>query len=217
MRYYCNIFWKSIENIYQDILNNPFVANLANGNLKLESFQHYICQDSLYLIDFSRSLALAAVKSETVDNQLNFLAFAKDGLEIERILHSGYLDEFNIIHHDKKTATCELYTSYLLGLGSYASFEELVAALLPCFWIYSEVGKYIYKNQTKPNKYQKWIDTYAGEDFDKSTQKMLDICETIMTKANEEMLEKMQKTFIKASKFEHLFWKSSYDLEPAIG
>ena len=52
--------WSAIDPIYQSILEHPFNQELAKGTLTKKRFQFYMKQDSLYLIDFARALAIAA-------------------------------------------------------------------------------------------------------------------------------------------------------------
>ena len=42
---------------------HPFVQGIGNGNLDIEKFKFYMCQDYLYLIDYSRLFALGSLKS----------------------------------------------------------------------------------------------------------------------------------------------------------
>ena len=67
---------------------------------------------------------------------------------------------------ENKITTAYLgYTSFLINTAHTESVEVAAAAILPCFWIYNEIGKYIKENAvTKNNPYKKWIDTYADEE-----------------------------------------------------
>ena len=47
--------------------------------------------------------------------------------------------------------TCAHYTHYLLALAHNAPYEMAVAALLPCFWIYWEVGKHLLETARPDN------------------------------------------------------------------
>ena len=49
----------------------------------------------------------------------------------------------------------------------------LLAALLPCFWIYAEVGRDIHARAAAANPYRAWIDTYAGEEFHAAVRAMI--------------------------------------------
>ena len=44
--------------IRQAILSHPFVTGVGDGSLPVERFKHYVLQDYVYLIDYSRVLAL---------------------------------------------------------------------------------------------------------------------------------------------------------------
>jgi hypothetical protein len=37
--------------------------------------------------------------------------------------------------------------------------------VLPCYWIYWEVGKELLRRGSPDSRYQRWIDTYGGEEF----------------------------------------------------
>src|SRR5260370_33826411 len=57
------------------------------------------------------------------------------------------------------------YTSYLLAMEYGRPFHEAVAALLPCYWIYWEVGKALERAGSADPLYSRWIGTYASEAF----------------------------------------------------
>ena len=43
--------WRSIEEIYTQILAHPFLAGLTDGALTEERFRFYVLQDAVYLRD----------------------------------------------------------------------------------------------------------------------------------------------------------------------
>ncbi|NLB12798.1 MAG: thiaminase II, partial [Gammaproteobacteria bacterium] len=47
-------------------IDHAFVRGLGDGSLPLASFQRYLVQDYLFLIQFARAHALAAYKSRTL-------------------------------------------------------------------------------------------------------------------------------------------------------
>src|SRR5205823_9430160 len=54
-------------------------------------------------------------------------------------------------------------------------WEVLVAALLPCFWIYWDVGCAIARTAAPQNPYKAWIDTYADERFGEAVRTVIAI------------------------------------------
>jgi thiaminase/transcriptional activator TenA len=88
--------WDKIAGIYEAIIDHPFNRELARGTLPVEKFQFYIQQDALYLVDFSRALAIVGSKARLPGRILEFLEFAKDGLVVERALHVEYSRRFDV-------------------------------------------------------------------------------------------------------------------------
>jgi len=205
--------WKEALPVYTKILEHPFNQELKAGTLSVEKFKFYIYQDSLYLADFARALATAGTRAGSSQELLDFLLFAQNAILVERVLHESYFKEYVIDFESGKAPGCFAYTNYLLAASAYESFEVAVAALLPCFWIYKQVGDYIYANQTSPNPYQNWIDAYAGEDFAVSVNKVLAICNGLAENASDITKRKMTEAYVTASKLEYVFWDSAYKLE----
>ena len=84
--------WAEITPIYKSIIEHPFNQELAQGTLAKEKFQFYMKQDSLYLVDFARALALAASKAQNPDDLVLLLDFSKGAIVAERGLHEFYFD-----------------------------------------------------------------------------------------------------------------------------
>ena len=205
--------WNEALPVYNKIQDHPFNQEMKNGTLPVEKFKFYIYQDSLYLADFAKALAIAGTRSATSQELLDFLQFAQNAILVERALHIGYFKEYEIDFKTGKAPGCFAYTNYVLAASAFESYEVAVAALLPCFWIYKKVGDYIYETQRKPNPYQNWIDAYAGKEFAASVEKALRICDQLAENTSEITRKKMSDAYLTASKMEYIFWDSAYKLE----
>ena len=210
--------WKNIENIYQGILTMPFVKELAAGSLDRKIFQHYMIQDGIYLGEFARVLAIISAKAPEPEMQLQFASSVREAIVVERSLHESFFAEFGIKPEDalatEPSPTCLNYTNFLIATAYQYSFAVTVAAVLPCFWIYLEVGNHIYKQaNTKANSYKKWIDTYIDSDFEASVKYVIKVVNKEAERASVKELELMNKVFYRASQFEWMFWDSAYRLE----
>ncbi len=205
--------WKAIEPIYDSILQHPFNQELAKGTLAKEKFQFYMKQDSLYLVDFARALAIAASRSTNTDDLVLLLDFSKGAIIAERGLHEFYFNFYGIKLDVEKAPGCFTYTNFLIASASHASYEESLAALLPCFWIYQRVGEHIHKTAAAENPYQKWIDMYSGEEFQQVVQSAIDLTDSVAKDANEKQLKKMQEAFVTSTRLEWMFWDSAYRME----
>ena len=205
--------WQSAEKDIEKIISHPFCVELSKGILSKEKFNEYISQDSIYIIEDSRALAITAVKAEDVDEMKFLLDMARDGLEIEHLLHEEFIGYFNIVLNKKASKINKAYTNFLLSTAKSQTYEESLAALLPCFWVYREVGLSIVKNSKKNNKYQKWIDTYSGDEFEIYNQKLIDIVNKNAELATEELKKNMLEAFKKSVIFEFEFFDSAYNLK----
>lgn len=199
--------------ILQKIKEHPFIIELMAGTLSKEVFDFYINQDTLYLSEYKKVLAQVGIKCADEENTQFFLDAATGIINVEKALHQNFLEQEKAMNGP--SPTCELYTSYLSHMVHTRSLEEGLAAVLPCFTIYKQVGDYILANQSNKgdNPYQNWINTYGGEEFANSVTRAVEITERHAEIAPMEVIGKMNEAFEKASKLEWMFWDSAYNTE----
>lgn len=192
----------------------PFNSELAAGTLGRAAFAHYMVQDALYLEGFARALALAAARAPSANAVLQLAQAAGAAIEVERALHAGYLDQFGVSPADlgkaQPSPICDAYVNSLLATAAIGSFGELAAAVLPCFWVYREIGLSIKANAAPQNFYQAWIDTYSDEAFGAATQRMIAIVEQAGREAGAAERARMAARFQRCCQYEFLFWDSAY-------
>jgi thiaminase (transcriptional activator TenA) len=205
--------WGAAAPIYDAILRLPFNIELAAGTLDRDRFRFYIFQDSLYLADFARALAIVGARSGDVATMLDHLRFAEGAVMVERALHESYFEEFGVPEGLGQSPTCAFYTNFLLATAAHRSLEEAVGALLPCFWIYREVGNAIHRRAAPDNPYRRWIDTYAGEEFAASVDRAIAITDEVAATAGEAARDAMRAAYVTSSRLEWMFWDSAYRME----
>lgn len=206
--------WNTAKPIYNKILEQPFINGLIDGTLDKEKFSFYIQQDALYLAEYGKVLTGIASKLNKPEHISAFIHFAGESVSVEQALHTTFVSKIGGVVNCGMSPSCLLYTSYLLGKLANAPVEVVVAAVLPCFWIYKEVGDYILANQTKgENIYQSWIDTYGGEEFEKSVKTAISIADDLADNCTPEQREAMTEAYVLCSKMEWLFWDSAWRME----
>lgn len=206
--------WEQIQPIYNTILKMPFISELMDGTLPIEKFQFYMAQDSHYLEHFGRSLSIIASRIQDITDTLAFIQFAEGAIVVESALHESYFKEFNLTSKGVMQPTCHHYVHTLKSTATLANIEVAVAAVLPCFWIYSEIGIFICKNQKSLNNpYQKWIDTYAGDDFDVLAKRAIEITNRLASNCTEAQQDLMTDAFMTSSHLEFQFWDAAYNLK----
>lgn len=206
--------WKAIEKHYESILDMPFIKELSEGTLPGGKFRFYMAQDSLYLEHFGRTLSLIASKIQNLPDVLAFMRFAENAIVVENALHESYFVDFGVTDKGVLEPACHHYIHFLRSTAAFESVEIAVAAVLPCFWIYREVGDYIYKHQNSVNNpYQKWIETYGGDEFSVAVDQAIAICDRLAENVTEENRKKMTEAFIMSSRMEFHFWEAAYELK----
>lgn len=209
--------WTQNAARYETIRRMPFNSELAAGTLSRERFQHYMIQDAHYLIAFGRALAVAAAKANDADGLVQFSHAAEVAVIVERSLHTDFMAQFGVspatFAATPLSPACDHYTSYLLATAWSASYPVALAALLPCFWIYAEIGKDIHARAVQPNPYKAWIDTYAGEDFHAAVRGVIATVDKVAATVDAATLAAMHHAFTRATQLEWIFWDSAYRLE----
>lgn len=202
----------AVKPLMHAIHHHPFNLELAEGILPENKFIFYLQQDASYLKEYSYVLALTAMRLTDPHHAEQFRLFTAEALEAEKILHRDYLMQYEKCHSSKweMMPVCFMYTHYLLSTASLASVEEAVASILPCFWVYREVGSKMLARSNKDNPYHAWIAMYSGEAFDLSVQKAIDIMNNLADQATDETKEKMIEAFVKSTELEWMFWDAAY-------
>ena len=214
--------WHSTLPVYEEILRHPFIRELADGSLDRERFLFYMKQDALYLRDFSRALALTGSRLPDVDAAQAFMGFAHGVFTVERQLHESYFQEYGESLDAEAAPACFAYTRFLLAAATTETHSVAAAALLPCFWVYREVGNEIVRRASTglgANPYARWIEMYSGEGYDESVTRAIEVVETLGQEAQEPERVAMQRAFERSARLEWMFWDSAYRMEqwpPAV-
>lgn len=198
--------WQASLPIIEQIKHQPFIRGLAEGTLPDDIFCFYISQDRLYLDVYTRVLAHIASRLPDMADVETFLGFAVDGVAVEKELHARFNPDKNAV----MSQACEFYTSFLRARSQHDIAVE-AAAILPCFWVYLEVGRHILSvANLEGNLYRAWIETYSDPAFDVSTEKAIDVCDRLAATASPRVRDEMTATFLEATRLESLFWQSAY-------
>jgi thiaminase/transcriptional activator TenA len=208
--------WSSIAPTYEAILQHPFVNGLCDGSLSRERFVFYMKQDSLYLQEFSRALAIAGARASEIPVRLFFVNSSQTCLVVENALHETYFKEFGVVQDAQRAPTNFSYSNYLVATAATGPHAVALAALLPCFWIYREVGHELIERSRADlakNPYARWIQTYASDEFDASVQKAIGFVDAAADRATESERTEMGAAFDRCARLEWAFWDAAWRLE----
>src|SRR5580693_7233344 len=175
--------WQGVAGVYDAILAHPFLTGLTDGSLPHDAFAFYVVQDAIYLHGYAHALAVVASRAPTPSQTEMFARHAADAIAVEKTLHGSLLTDLGIdplsAEQAEPAPTNLAYTSYLLAAVGNGSYAEGVGAVLPCYWIYWEVGKHLLDRGSPDPRYQRWIDTYAGDEFAAEVREVIDATDAL--------------------------------------
>ncbi|MFD2371539.1 thiaminase II [Brevibacillus sp. GCM10020057] len=211
--------WKSVAPIWERTHQHPFVTGLGDGSLPVESFQFYMKQDYVYLIDYAKMFAIASTKAYDLETSARFAGLQEATLNGEMELHRQYAERFGISRAELEATEPSFvllaYTSYMLKVAHQGSLAELVSALLPCMWSYWEIGKKLaqVEGALDHELYGEWVRTYSSEEFGELATWLIGVMNRLAEGKNEEELSRLEEHFVTTSRMEYLFWDMAYRKE----
>jgi thiaminase (transcriptional activator TenA) len=202
--------------IWRKTLAHPFITGLGDGSLPLDNFRFYMAQDYVFLIEYSRLLALATAKAADLETMGRFANLLDATLNREMALHREFATQCGIsataLAATTVAPTTYAYTRHLVRVAALADLPEIVAALLPCQWGYCEIGQMLAR-RGKPAHvpfYGQWIDMYASPEFAALAAWIRDLLDTYDGAVDE---KRLTDTFCASARYEYLFWEMAYRLE----
>jgi thiaminase/transcriptional activator TenA len=209
--------WAAAEGTYHNILTHPFLTGLTDGSLDRSAFRFYVLEDALYLTEFARALSIIASRAPKDEWIVAFNRDAIGSLEAERELHESYFRDFGLTESELASRppapTTLAYTSYLLATAYGRPFAEGLAAVLPCYWIYAEVGRALVEKGSPNPLYQRWIDTYGSEAYADAVETVLSIVDEIAASEDAATRRHMLAHYTTTSRYEWMFWDMGYRQE----
>jgi thiaminase (transcriptional activator TenA) len=205
---------EAAADIWEAQHRHPFVTGIGDGSLPVERFQLWLRQDWLFLVDYARTLALGAARAPDLPTMARFAELTRSILEDEMSLHRSYVAEFGIsaeeLQAERKLPTTQGYTDFLVRTASLGDFAELVAALLPCMWGYSEVGlRLAERGRPAERRYAAWIDMYASDEF----SDLAAWCRELTDQLEGADRGRMERAFTTSSRYELAFWEMAWSGE----
>jgi thiaminase (transcriptional activator TenA) len=209
--------WGEIEPVYDAILGHPFINGLSSGELSVDSFVHFISQDTHYLQDYVRTLLILAAKAPDFAVTKMLTTHAAAAATAETGLHAELMKDLGR-HPDELLAfdarpTTRAYSSFMLATVLSGSFADGLATILPCFWIYAEVGMHL-KRVGSPNPvYQRWIDSYGSDEYLGEVNLALELTDRIGLGLGPEAEAAARQHFRTAARYEWMFWDAAHRRE----
>lgn len=191
-------WWDSIKDLRDAIDELDFVKGLGDGTLDEKAFRHYLAQDALYLNGYSRAMAAASALAPTQEEQMFWARSADGAIAAEMELHRSFLGAGAgsvAAGSAEAAAPTRAYVDHLVATAARGSYGEVIAAILPCFWLYRDIGRRLIARNHDGHPYGAWLETYADEGFDADTNTAIGICSRHAARAMPEERAAMDRAF----------------------
>jgi thiaminase/transcriptional activator TenA len=208
---------KEADQIWNASFEHPFVQGIADGTLDLDCFRYYVKQDSYYLTHFAKIQSLGAAKANDLFTTQRMAIHAQGTYGAELALHETFSKKLGITEEEKanfKVApSAYAYTSHLYRAAYTGHLGDIIAALLPCYWLYYEIGERLQGSTPDEPIYQEWIAAYGGDWFRELVEEQINRLDELAERCTEADKERMKQHFIISSQYEYLFWDMAYKKE----
>jgi thiaminase/transcriptional activator TenA len=208
---------QAADSIWQASFEHPFVTGIANGALPLDCFRYYLLQDSYYLSHFAQVQALGASKAKDLLTSQRLAIHVQGTYEAELGLHENFAKRLGITDLEKLSfrpaPTAYAYTSHLIRAAYTGHLGDIIAAILPCYWLYYEIGERLKGSNPEEPIYQEWIAAYGGDWFRVLVEEQINRLDEISEQVSQEDRERMKRHFIISSQYEYMFWEMAYRKE----
>ncbi|SEJ70050.1 hydroxymethylpyrimidine/phosphomethylpyrimidine kinase [Arthrobacter sp. yr096] len=201
--------WKEAAPELDAIYRLSFIEGLQSGSLPEAAFNYYLAQDAIYLNGYSRVLARAGALAPTEEEQLFWSKASQQCLEVESELHRNWLST-----REASTVTgpvTKSYVDHLMAASASGRYGVLLAAVLPCYWLYAEVGQqlhtaYVDAGAPSGHPYADWLKTYADEDFAAATRNAINFTDAAALAASAGERAAMVEAFRDSCRYETAFF-----------
>ena len=201
--------------IWHSYTRHDFVLRLADGTLPEAAFRHYLIQDYLFLIHFSRAWGLAIYKSDTLAEMRRAQGLVAATLDVEIGLHIEYCRGWGIdvaaMEAAPEAIETVAYTRFVLDRGVAGDRLDLEIALSPCVVGYAEIAAERLADpatRLAGNPYKTWLDMYAGADYQAlAAEAKAALDEQFTRRGGEGRFPALAACFAAATRLEAEFWQ----------
>ncbi|KXC05686.1 bifunctional hydroxymethylpyrimidine kinase/phosphomethylpyrimidine kinase [Microbacterium hominis] len=194
--------WRLTSTVRADVDACDLVTGLGDGSLDLDRFHRYLAQDALYLRAYSRVLARAAELAADGQERAFWTEASASCLLEEERLHRVRIGE---AHPEPGPAT-RGYLAHFDRVVAGGSSAELVAAVLPCFWLYADLGTRLAPLAHDAHPYADWLRAYGDPAFAEATRRAIAIADAAVDAASPDDRDRMSAAFERSMRHELAFF-----------
>ncbi|SQC58707.1 thiaminase II [Paenilisteria newyorkensis] len=201
--------------IWQRSKDHRFVQQLVDGSLDRSAFRYYLLQDHYYLTHYVKVIALGIAYADDYGAMME-LSQSLASLEASELsMREKFYPHVGIETADLDgilpSPAAYHYTSHMYRLAGSQSLGRILAGILPCYWLYREIGEQ-YAGCVSPDPlYQAWLDIYQDAAYAEGLQRQIDLLDRVAQGLPDGVLAEMRADFRISSYAELAFWDMGFE------
>lgn len=202
---------------WQALVDNPFVAAMATGELPPTNFRFYIEQNIQYLHCYANTIAVGAAKSRSHRSLARFTGSLRQIVDVELDHNHDMLRRIVDLGADDRDGAREMapatlaYTSYLTATAFRGEPVEILAAMMPCAWSYLDIGRR-YPEPAPHPVYADWILFFGGDVYADYIAAYLAYFDEAARDVGEDIGRRLDEHFLAGARLERAFWDMGHGL-----
>lgn len=200
-----------VQDRWEEILDHPFVRELAFGVLPREKFFFYLSQDDHYLEDLLSAVGVLLAKAKGKALRRFAVRLLHETVQGEVAMHEVLEREEGFSPASPSAVTLE-YGDFLVRTAYTFSPFEILVALAPCFASYRDIGLRYHKELAEgvPPLYRAFFASYASREYGGLVEGLLSFLEEEARSATPLQRDLAHVLFERAVMYEWRFWEESY-------
>lgn len=200
---FSTLVWGKAQPVIKRIKSHPFNIELLRGTLDSKMFKRYLIQDAIYLNTYGKLIQKLANQDKINGKILKRLVLSIQG-------EKSYKPK--IQHARLLTFATYVYLQHLEEALKNNNSSIMLAAILPCQWVYFELYNHANSNEKfEENPYQNWLSSYISTDYKNITEQLIKLTNYYYQKADKSIRKEMINVFMLSMIDEYRFWDDVYN------
>ena len=217
MGFYEDNLYPILKKTAEYIEKTPHMQDIVNGTMSDERFKFQIQQNYQYLLEYTKCWAVALSKCTCYEEMEIFYPIVKSTFETTVSINRTYwaeqagmtVDELDsvIMANGKRS-----YTAFQLMTAQRGNLAEAIMAMFPCNIMYRYFGEDLLSqcHLNKENKFYKWLEFYATDEYVSKTEKEIGIINKLCAHKTDREISRLIEIMCASCNYEILQWEDMY-------
>ena len=201
------------QDLWQRMVNHPFVVEMGEGTLPVEKFRAYFVQDYVFVNDLVSMVAMGIARAPDLETAGWLNRFLAGVLDPESDLFLRAFKELGVPEAEYSSAgaspTTQAFGDFLVRIGFEGSFDDIATVLYVTEATYLDWGTRLIGQGKKPANpiYREWIDIHGPAVLGELVSWLEQRLDATASGGGRQRLEGL---FVTALRYEYRFWEAAY-------